>query len=625
MESHINFIPLLLVVLLAFFVPFLLGRLRWLPVVVGEILAGLIIGNSGLNLIVESEILDIFSNIGLSFLMFLAGMEIDFDQLFPNQKSEVKTKDSKREPNKSPSALNQSFLTYLLTVLLALGSSFALNFLGFPINPWLLAFVLSATSLGVLLPILKQRQITQTKTGRAIFLNALLADFLTVVILTIFLIIHQKGLDFQILSIILLFLAFFLTHRLMDRFFTIPAVSKLIDELSQVTIQIKVRGAIATLMSFVVLASMLGLELILGAFLAGMIISLIRPAEEKELVQKLEAIGYGFFIPVFFIMVGINMDLAALIGNPTSLLAIPIILLFSILIKVIPMMVYRKQIGWRETIASGVLLNTHLSIEISIAVIGERLGLLNATTSTLLVLFALITVLVMPILYNYISPQSERQERKVIVIFKGNLMGLQVARIMRDHLEEVRFLDPDPENFDQIRKDGFDIFQNNLFNSCSKEKVNEKIKALLALDTDDNKNLKICQAARQCGVPHITSLVNDTSRLDEYRLLNINPFAPGLYQSALLSLLTRSPQLFNLLTDTTDDKDVIEIKVNNPIVENRRLLDLGLAGDLLILSINRDDETIIPHGRTRIQLGDRLTVLGSQYHLQELRDMIELQ
>ena len=265
MEEHINFVPLLLILILAFLVPLIMGRFRWLPIVVGEILAGIVIGRSGFNLVGENEILTIFSNIGLSFLMFLAGMEIDFNRLFPPKSNQVNLEAGKK-PKEGPSNLTLSLIVYLLTLALAIPGGFLLNRIGLPGDPWLLSFVLSATSLGVLLPILKQRQMSYTNNGQAIFLSALLADFLTVILLTIFLIIRQRGMDLQVFSIVLLFLAFFFAYRMLSQFFAIRAIRLLVDELSQVTVQIKVRGAIAILMAFVVLASFLGLRINPGRF-----------------------------------------------------------------------------------------------------------------------------------------------------------------------------------------------------------------------------------------------------------------------------------------------------------------------------------------------------------------------
>ena len=343
MEEQLNFAPLLIVLFLAFAVPLLLARIKGFPIIVGEILAGIIIGYSGLHLVGENATLEIFSNIGLAFLMFLAGLEIDFDKLIPTYNlARSKNKDDISENNDVPNFLLYGLVVYVLTLALSIPGGYLINGLGLKGHPLLLAFVLSATSLGVLLPILKQKNLINTNQGQTIFITASIADFVTVILLTIFLIILHQGLDIEIFSIVLLFLAFFLVYRILGGFFQLKFVRTLIEDLSQVTVQIKVRGALAILMGFVVLASFLGLELILGAFLAGMIISLIKSPEDSDLINKLEAFGYGFFIPVFFIMVGVEIELQSLFEDSRSLLLLPLLFGLSYLIKILTTLILRS-------------------------------------------------------------------------------------------------------------------------------------------------------------------------------------------------------------------------------------------------------------------------------------------
>jgi len=392
MEETIDFLPLLLVLGLAFSVPLILGRFRWLPIIIGEILAGIIIGHSGLNLIGENPTLEVFSTIGLAFLMFLAGLEIDFDKLFgPRKRSESEPSREASSDAGTPNFLLYGLIVYILTLALAIPGGFLLNIIGLEGNPWILAFVLSATSLGVLLPVLKGRGLTNTITGQAVFYSALIADFLTVIFLTVFLILLHQGFDLEIFSVGLLFLVFFLVYRLLGRFFQIKPVRTLVDELSQITIQIKVRGALAILMGFVAIATLLGVELILGAFLAGMIISLIKSPEDQDLVHKLEAFGYGFFIPVFFIMVGVELELGSLFESPQSLLLLPLVLIVSLVVKTVPVLLFLRLMPARNVFGGALLLNTHLSLEIAVALIGVRLELLSPATGTTLILFSVIT------------------------------------------------------------------------------------------------------------------------------------------------------------------------------------------------------------------------------------------
>lgn len=608
MEEHINFIPLLLILFLAFLVPLVLGRLRWLPVVVGEIFAGVIIGHSGLNLVEETATLEIFSNIGLAFLMFLAGLEIDFDRLFPRRNG--------RGGSNGPNMLMLSLAAYGLTLALAIPGGFLLDFIGLEANPLLLAFILSATSLGVLLPVLKQREMTFTRTGQAIFYTAMLADFVTVVLLTVYIILLNQGLDLEVFSIVLLFLAFFLFYRLGIRFFRIPVIRNLVDELSSATVQIKVRGAIAILMVFVVLATLLNLELILGAFLAGMIISLMKRPSDIDLVHKLEAFGFGFFIPIFFILVGVNLELGVLFESPESLLLLPVLLLLSLIVKVVPALVFRKVISWRETLAAGTLLNTHLSLEIAVVVIGLRLGLISEPASVTVILFAVVTVLLMPVIFNAIMPERDKSEERYMVVYGAGDLGIQVGKTLRSHGENVRFLEPETRQVDQARQAGFDTIHATTIVECLREATRGDIHALLVLSNDDTKNLLVAHAAVKQGIEHIIALVNDPSRLSEFRTLGVQTYTPTLFRPALLAMMARSPDIFQLMISAEDDQDVREAYVRNPLGAGQMLHTLGLPGNLLILSIGRNGDLLIPHGNTRLEFGDRITLLGNVDELQ---------
>lgn len=618
MEETINFFPLLLVLILAFGVPLVLGRFRWLPVVLGEIFAGIVIGHSGFNLIGENPTLEIFSNIGLAFLMFLAGLEIDFERLFPVRARKKENAEKRSEQGrKMPNLLLYAVIVYLLTMALALPGGHTLNALGLQGDPWLLAFVLSATSLGVLLPVLKSRGLTNTITGQAVFFSALVADFATVILLTIYLIILSRGLDLEIFSVGLLFLAFFLVYRVADRFFSIRPVRRLIEELSQVTVQIKVRGALVTLMAFVALATLLGLELILGAFLAGMIVSLIRAPEDIDLVHKLEAFGYGFFIPVFFIMVGVGLELGILAESPGNLLLLPILLLVSLIVKILPALLLRRIMPWRDVLGGAFLLNTHLSLEIAVAVIGVRLELLSPAASTMLILFSVVTVLLMPVLANWFLPAAVPRTERWMVIYSANDLGLQVASELVKRGEIVRFLETSPRLAKVAEEAGYEVLFAESVGDCLVQASKERVQALLTLSVHDDRNLIVCEAAACEGIDNIIALVNEPTRLPEYTNLGVSPFSQSLFQPTLLATLARSPDFLRLLTATSDEQDMREFRLTNPELDGRRVRTLGLPANLLVLSIGRDDEMLIPHGNTRLQTGDRLTILGNVSELQD--------
>ena len=357
MEETLSFLPLLIVIFLAFLVPITLSRFRKLrlPIVVGEIIAGIIIGRSGFGWVQHHEVvLDLLAELGFVFLMFLSGMEIDFSSLglFGSKK---KTK------NQPVSPIRLAAISFLLTLGFSTLIGFAFTRAGLASSPWMITLILSTTSLGVVVPVLKEQGLSSGRYGQTLLIAALIADFVTMLLITVVVAALSHGLTLDILLIGLLFVAFFLVYYFGGIFFKrIKGVRRILEELSSATSQIKVRAAFTMMLIFVALAEMLGTEIILGAFLAGAIVSLLKRPEDSELVHQLDAIGYGFFIPIFFIMVGVDFNLASLINSPSALLLVPYLLISAVVVKLLPALVFKTSFNWKQTLAAGTLLSSRL-------------------------------------------------------------------------------------------------------------------------------------------------------------------------------------------------------------------------------------------------------------------------
>ena len=284
MEETSSFIPLLLVVFLAFLVPVLLSRFKRLrlPIVVGEILVGILVGRSGLGWVQHHDpALDLLSEFGFVFLMFISGMEIDFSSLGFKQSL------SNDSGGKRWGPVQLGSLSFLLTMLSSSVIGFILFRLGYVHDFLFMALILSTTSLGVVVPVLKERRLSSGVYGQSLLIAALIADFATMILITVNVAILSFGLTLDILLIGVLFLSFFFMARFGDIFFNrIPIVRIILEELSHATAQIKVRLAFSIMLTFVVLDEVLGAEVILGAFLAGAIVSLLRKPEDEGLVHQ---------------------------------------------------------------------------------------------------------------------------------------------------------------------------------------------------------------------------------------------------------------------------------------------------------------------------------------------------
>jgi Kef-type K+ transport system membrane component KefB len=363
---------LLIVVAVAFAAPFLLGLAPGLriPAVVLEIVAGIIIGPSGLGWVELDDTIEVLATLGLAFLLFLGGLEVDFRALRGR-------------------LLSLTLRGYALSLAIGLAVSLALGVE----TPLLVAIALSATSLGVLIPVLKDTGRIESTLGQLVIAGASIADFTAIVLLSLFFAGEGgPGATLVLLGALLgLALAVFGVVRGAQRSMRIRAD---LLRLQDTTAQIRVRGAIVLLVGFAAAAEKLGLEVILGTFAAGAILSLADPDHEMthpDFRRKLEAIGFGVFIPVFFVASGIRFDLGALGG---SLAMVPLFVLALLAVRGMPALVYG--LDRRETVVAGLLQATSLPFLVATTAIGLELGLMDPGEAAALIGAGLLSVLLFP-------------------------------------------------------------------------------------------------------------------------------------------------------------------------------------------------------------------------------------
>jgi len=611
-----KFIPLLSVVFLAFLVPIILARFRRMPVVVGEILAGILIGPSVLGLVrTEDPTLDILAEIGFAFLMFLSGLEIDFSILFAASRPG-------QDKRKSPILL--AGLSFFITVVLAAGIGFWLMGAGFVKDPWMMTLILSTTSLGIVVPVLKEKKMSSSSLGQTILLSALLADFLTMIMITVYIAIRSTGLSLNILLIGLLFIPVLLLYQFGQRHLRRPIVRRLIEELADATSQIKVRGAFALMIAFVVMAELIGAELILGAFLAGVLASLLSEPEDEKLRYKLDAIGFGFFVPLFFVYVGVQFDLQAFLDNPEAWTLLPILLVAAFAIKIISALVFRFAYSWRESLSSGMLLSARLSLIIAASAIGVRLGAITESTNAAIILIAALTAMLAPLSFNTLMVSPDEKKRRAKLIYGESDLAFQVGKILRSHGDEVLFLEANLEVANRVKEQGFEVLSvDGSLASAMKSVSDTRVDAFIALSPRDDDNLEACRVAKAQGVDHILAFVVEPIRIPDFRGLGVQTLTPSLHRSSLLALMARNSAMFSLITSTEDQRDLREFILYNTSLNGKRLMDLKIPASTLVLAIRRGDELIVPHGTTKLTTGDHLTVLGDIDALTRIESWLE--
>jgi Kef-type K+ transport system membrane component KefB len=377
-----SFSGLLLVVLVAFLSPFLLGlapRVR-LPSVVFEIIAGIVIGPSVFGWVEVDQTIEVLSLVGLAFLLFLAGLEIDFGELRGR-------------------LLRLAAIGWAVSFGIAVLVGFLLNSVGLVETPLLVAIILAATSLGVIIPVLKDVGELTTRFGQLVLAAASIADFGGVILLSLFFSGESgPGSTAILLGVFIgLLVVAFIVIRTAER------SRKVGDDLLRLqdsSAQIRVRAALVLMIAFVALAEGLGLELILGSFAAGALLALLD--QDKRLTHpnfrtKLEAMGFGLFIPVFFVTAGLRFDLQALLDDPANLAMVPIFLAALLAVRGLPAVIYRKFVGGRRATIAGVLQATSLPFIVAATTIGMELGLMDAAEASALIAAGLLSVLIFPL------------------------------------------------------------------------------------------------------------------------------------------------------------------------------------------------------------------------------------
>ncbi|NOY25350.1 MAG: cation:proton antiporter, partial [Oligoflexia bacterium] len=412
--------------LVAFVAPLASFRIRSLrvPAILVEILLGMALGKSGLQVVETDAVIDYLAEFGFVFLMFLSAFELDFGP--PGRSGR-----SRLQPWVQPGLL------FALTLVLSLLGAEALHLAGLIRQPLLFALILSTTSVGVVLPTLKERGEVRTGYGQALVRAALVADLSTILLLTLFVLNAHHDSAGQIALPGLLAVAFVVVLVAGRRLGQVPILGRMLDELDHASTQIKVRGGLAVLVLFIVLAESLGAEAILSAFLAGLLVTLLAGDSRETLGHKLDAIGYGFFIPVFFVMVGVGVDVPALVADPRALLLVPLLVGVAFLVKLGPSLLILRNFGLRRSLAGGFLLSSRLALIIAASSVALDLGAIDVTVNTAVVLTAIITCLLSPMLYDRALGSPVRGRSRVVVAGVGRVGRRLVQRLAAHDVDVV--------------------------------------------------------------------------------------------------------------------------------------------------------------------------------------------
>jgi Kef-type K+ transport system membrane component KefB len=379
----VEFTNLLIVAAAAFAAPLALGLVPTLrlPAVVLEIVLGIVLGPSVLDWARVDDSVQLMSLLGLAFLLLLAGLEVEVERFRGR-------------------LLKLTGLGFVASLGIALAYAFALHAGGLVKSPLLIAIIASATSLGIVIPVLKDAGEASTEFGQLVLAGASIADVATIVLLSLFFSEKSSGLGAK-----LSLLGAFVVVALAVAAVVLGAerstrISGALLRLQDTTAQIRVRGAFALLVGFVVLAERFGLEAILGAFMAGFVLKLVdrdRAMTHTHFHQKLAEAGFGIFVPFFFVSSGLKFDGGALFDKSSTLALVPLFVGLLIAARAMPALLYRPLLDSRRVAAAGLLQATTLGFIVVASQIGMDLGLIAKGTSAAFIAAGLVSVLVFPL------------------------------------------------------------------------------------------------------------------------------------------------------------------------------------------------------------------------------------
>jgi Kef-type K+ transport system membrane component KefB len=354
-----------------------LGPRLVIPVVVVELLLGIIIGPQVAGIAKLDPATQFFGNLGLGMLFFFAGYEINFERI-------------------RGLPLKLGGTGWLISLVLAYALAGLLAATGVVVSGLYTGSAMATTAIGTLIPILRDAGELRTRFGTHLLAAGAAAEFGPILLVTLVL---STGHPLHEAVI----LVFFVALAVLTGILAVRSAWRgwaLIERTFEASSQLGVRLAVVLVFALVALASELGLDLLLGGFVAGMITRLaLRGRELRVFESKLTAVGYGFLIPFFFVTSGMAFDVDELFTDPVALLKLPLFVSLFLVVRGVPaLLLYRRVFELRDRVALGVFSATELPLVVAITTLALDAGEMRSSTASALVGAAIISTLAFPLL-----------------------------------------------------------------------------------------------------------------------------------------------------------------------------------------------------------------------------------
>lgn len=600
-------VSFLIVTLAAFITPMVLARFKvsFLPTSVAEIIIGIIIGKSCFNLIHADTLLSWCSTFGVILLMFLSGMEIDFSLFKKNSHtlSPLEAKMAANEPKTSP--VRAATYAYAFSLVASLILALLFKVTGLFSDVGLATILFSTVSLGIMTSLLKENELLSRPFGQTILLFSVLGEVIPMIALTAYSSIYAgKGASLWLIT--LLFIAAAFLFNRFRHFFSF------FDKINKATTQIDMRLAFFVIIALVLVAETVGAENILGAFVAGIVLKLLEPAEETE--HRLDAIGYGFFTPFFFILTGVNLDIPSLMRSPKTLLLIPLFFVAFILAKLPGYFGFQRRFSKKNSFVGAVAISTTITLVVTTLKIAEHLHAITPQQSGAFLLAGILTCIVGPVFFNkQYKPEPEDQKQTSLHIIGVNLVTVSAAQQLSKGMYDVQMYTDNSKNFTTYNSqanvhfldslDPDELIANHIFDTD-----------ILVLGyADYNVNYKLSLAAKKYGVNRVIVRFENRNPLNdmenELKKAGIEYFSYFDINVGMMRSMIDSPSMLQILTSS--ESRLYEVVVNDSIFVGVEVKDLPHIDKITISRIYRNGHAVAPHGYTQLQLGDHIIFSAS--------------
>jgi Kef-type K+ transport system membrane component KefB len=617
-----NFIPLLFVIFIAWLIPMVLSLTKFdkIPAVLLEIIAGYIAGLFLMKYVNQDSllVLDFLALCGLIFIMFLSGLEIDINRIIASFPKKIKAGSFAENP------LLAGVAHYLMCLAISLAGTYLISFYVEIPNVWFFSLIPTTTFMGIVYPVLKNRGETKSYYGQTLITTAAVADIFSITLVTFSALYLKFGWHYQLLLVLAFFLFFIVLYVLGKRYF-IGVFKKITFKQAHAATQLSIRGSLTLVLLFVVISQFVGGEVvILGAFLSGLLMSFFMNKERSILIIKLEGMGFGFFIPVFFIMVGATFNPGSLLEYQKSLyvfLVLLVILFYAV--KVIPSLIWVKKFGKRLAMAAGFLLAAHLGLVIAASSVGLKLGAITPGANASFIIMVAITAFGSPFLYNHVNKKKSFSEEQTIIV-GGSSVGVLLARRLKILGRSSVIIEINPERYLEIRKNGVEIFPGDGLEKATYEKINLKPNCFVVVLTgNEQKDLDICELLRKEFLHERIISIPGNSRIEKQMLnLGVQILDARRVVASTIENLILSPGTYRSLVETFESFSVQDIKVPVNEIEGKRIMDIPFHKDSMIILVTRGNKKYVPHGETYLKAGDVITVFGTGSAIEEIRKVI---